>query len=44
MKRIISKLLIFGIVIFVSSCSSADFECPAPKGQGCKKIMQIDQY
>jgi len=44
MGRIINKLAIFGIIFFISSCFSADFECPAPKGQGCKRIMEIDQY
>jgi len=49
-KKIINKIMkniyrVGGliIIIFLSSCSN-DFECPTPKGSGCKDIMQIDRY
>lgn len=37
------KIFLIITTLLLASCS-AGFECPAPKGEGCKKIMEIDKY
>ena len=44
MLNVINRVGGLIIIIFLSSSCTNDFECPAPKGKGCKGIMQIDQY